>query len=112
MRSSFACRVADTARLLGLGAVEPSEDLNPVAPREGFDIGAARTRRLNEMPAAGTNTLLVSHLHGSRKKEEWLHLEMGEIIVFKPQGNAPAVPIARVRVAEWMALKSLDKSVP
>ena len=112
VRSSLACRVADTARLLGLGAVEPSEDLNPVAPREGFDIGAARTRRLNEMPAAGTNTLLVSHLHGSRKKEEWLHLEMGEIIVFKPDSNAPAVPIARVRVAEWMALKSLDKSVP
>ena len=64
------------------------------------------------MPAAGTNTLLVSHLHGSRKKEEWLHLEMGEIIVFKPDSNSPAVPIARVRVAEWMALKSLDKSVP
>ena len=112
VRSSFACRVADTARLLGLGAVEPSEDLNPVAPREGFDIGAARTRLLNVMPAAGTNTLLVSHLHGSRKKEEWLHLEMGEIIVFKPDSNAPAVPIARVRVAEWMALKRLDKSVP
>ena len=112
VRSSFACRVADTARLLGLGAVESNEDLNPVAPREGFDIGAARTRRLNEMPAAGTNTVLVSHLHGSRKKEEWLHLEMGEIIVFKPDSNSPAVPIARVRVAEWMALKSLDKSVP
>ena len=29
-----------------------------------------------------------------------------------PFSNSPAVPIARVRVAEWMALKSLDKSVP
>ena len=112
VRSSQPCRCADTARLLGLGRVEITEDLNPVAPREGFDIGAARSKRLNEAPASGTNTVLVSHLHGSRKKEEWLHLEMGEIIVFRPEGNSPAVPIARVRVAEWVALKSLDKSVP
>ena len=112
VRSSQPCRCADTARLLGLGNVEITEDLNPSAPRPGFDIGAARSKRLNEAPTAGTNTILVSHLHGSRKKEEWLHLEMGEIIVFKPEGDSPAVPVARVRVAEWIALKGLDKTVP
>lgn len=104
VRSSQACRTADTARLLGLGAVEITEDLNPVAPRPGFDIGAARSRRLTEMPTAGTNTVLVSHLHGSIKKEEWLHLEMAEIIVFRPDGNGHAEPVARLRVGGWPAL--------
>lgn len=104
VRSSQPCRTADTARLLGLGAVETTEDLNPVAPRPGFDIGAARSRRLAEMPTAGTNTVLVSHLHGSIKKEEWLHLEMAEIIVFRPDGNGHAEPVARMRLGGWPAL--------
>ncbi|MCY7387491.1 MAG: hypothetical protein LH481_05400, partial [Burkholderiales bacterium] len=80
-------------------------DLNPVAPREGFDIGAARTRRLNETPATGKNTLLVSHLHGSRKKDEWIHLQLGEIIVFRPDANARALPVARIPVAGWATLR-------
>ena len=105
VRSSQPCRCADTARLLALGPVEITEDLNPIAPREGFDIGAARAKRLAETPLAGTNTVLVSHLHGSRKKEEWLHLGMAEIIVFRPEGNTHAEPVARVTVAGWTALK-------
>ena len=41
VRSSQPCRCAGTARLLGLGEVDITEDLNPVPPRPGFDIGAA-----------------------------------------------------------------------
>ena len=108
VRSSQPCRCADTARLLGHGAVEITEDLNPVAPREGFEIGAARAKRLAEKPAAGTNTVLVSHLHGSRNKEEWLHLQMGEIIVFRPDAQPRAEPIARIPVGGWNALKSAN----
>ena len=104
--SSQPCRTQDTARLLDMGLVEVTEDLNPTAPREGFDIGEARSKRLNEPPAKGANTVLVSHLHGSRKKAEWLHLEMGEIIVFRPQSNARAEPVARIRVEAWAVLKS------
>ena len=105
VRSSQPCRCVDTARLLGLGDVDITEDLNPMAPREGFDIIAARFNRLNETPAAGKNTVLVSHLHGSRNKSEWLHLEMGEIIVFRPIANARPEPVARIPVAGWAALK-------
>ena len=110
VRSSFACRCADAARMLGLGTVEPTADLNPVAPQPSFDLGAARSKRLNELPPAGTNTVLVSHLHGSQKKEEWLHLQMGEIIVFRPDINARAVPVARVALAGWLALKNVQAS--
>ena len=107
VRSSQPCRTGDTARLLGLGTVEITEDLNPTPSREGMDIGALRSRRLAEMPPPGTNTVLVSHLHGSRKKEEWLHLGMGEIIVFRPDGKEGHEPVARITVADWVALKKL-----
>ena len=105
VRSSQPCRTGDSARLLGLGKVEITEDLNPVPPRPGFDIGAARARRLAEKPAAETNTVLVSHLHGSANKEEWLQLEMAEIIVFRPDGNGHTEPVARIRAAGWSALR-------
>ncbi|MEQ1515814.1 MAG: histidine phosphatase family protein [Usitatibacteraceae bacterium] len=105
VRSSQPCRCVDTARELGVGKVEITEDLNPVSPREGFDLGAARTRRLVEMPATGTNTILVSHLHGSRNKAEWVHLEMGEVIVFHPDGGASPVAVARIPLTAWAALK-------
>ena len=103
--SSEPCRCVDTARAVGVGKVEVTEDLNPVAPRAGFDVGAARTRRLIAVPTRGTNTLLVSHLHGSRNKAEWVHLEMGEVIVYRPDGGAVPVAVARIPLTGWAALK-------
>ena len=105
VRSSQPCRCVDTARLLDMGTVDITEDLNPSAPRPGFDIGAARSKRLAESPPVGTNTVLVSHLHGSRNKDEWLHLQMGEIIVFRPEASPRAEAVARIPVASWAALK-------
>jgi phosphohistidine phosphatase SixA len=102
--SSEPCRNLDTAKLLDLGNVEVTIDLNPGGSPPGFDHGAARTRRLGELPRAGTNTLLVSHVHGSQKKSEWLHLELAEIIVFRPDGKGAAEPVARIRVADWAKL--------
>ena len=110
--SSEPCRCADTARLLGLGAVDITADLNPVAPRPGFDIGAAHMKRLNEMPAPGTNTILVSHLHGSIKKEEWIHLQMAEVIVYRPDGITQANAVARIPLATWSTLKNAVATAP
>ena len=105
VRSSLPCRTYITAASLGLGVVEVAEDLNPTAPTPGMDLGAARTARLNEAPLVGTNTILVSHLHGSRNKDEWLHLELGEVIVFRPNAGARAEPVARIAVAKWPRLR-------
>ncbi|MEO8101618.1 MAG: hypothetical protein ABI790_03780 [Betaproteobacteria bacterium] len=99
--SSEPCRNRDTSRLLGLGEYEITIDLNPVGSQPGVDFGAARTARLAEMPRGGTNTVLVSHVHGSRKKSEWLHLELAEIIVHRPDGQGGAEAVARVRVEGW-----------
>ena len=106
LRSSEICRVRETAKLLGLGQYEVTEDLNPAGMREGFDPGAARLRQLNERPIAGANTLLVSHVHGSKNKAEWMHLELAEIIVFRPM-EKNALPVARVRWEGWGELQKL-----
>lgn len=104
VRSSEPCRNLDTARLLGFGAFEVTEALNPGGMREGFDVHAARFKQLIEMPPGGKNTLLVSHVHGSRNKAEWMHLEIAEIIVYRPDGKGATTPVARVRVEGWAEL--------
>jgi phosphohistidine phosphatase SixA len=101
---SEPCRNRDTATLLDVGPYEVTIDLNPGGMPPGFDHGAARTRRLAEMPREGTNTILVSHVHGSQKKSEWLHLELAETIVFRPDGKGGSDPMARIQVADWANL--------
>ena len=107
VRSSQVCRNRDTARLLGFGAYEITEDLNPAGLREGVDVGPARSRQLIEMPPRGTNTLLVSHVHGSKNKAEWMHLELAEMIVYRPDGKGETMVVARVRVEGWGELLKL-----
>ena len=105
--SSEPCRNRDTATRLGLGEIEITEDLNPVPSQASIELGVAREKRLREIPARGTNTILVSHLHGSRKKSEWMHLELAEMIVYQPNGattTAHIAPVARIRVETWPAL--------
>ena len=104
VRSSEPCRNLDTARLLGFGNFEVTEALNPGGMREGFDVHAARFKQLIETPPSGTNMLLVSHVHGSANKAEWMHLEIAEIIVYRPDGQGATTPVARVRAEEWTEL--------
>jgi phosphohistidine phosphatase SixA len=105
--TSEPCRNIDTARTLGLGPHEVTIDLNPGGSPPGFDVGAARSRRLAELPKPNTNTILVSHTHGSRKKSEWMHLETAEVIVYRPDGKGASTPVARIRVEDWAPLLKL-----
>jgi phosphohistidine phosphatase SixA len=107
VRASQLCRTGDTARLLDLGAVEIIEDLNPVPPRADVDIGAVRAKRVSEVPRQMTNTVLVSHIHRSPKREEWFELDLGEIIVFRPTENGRAEAVARIKVTDWPVLLKL-----
>ena len=61
---------------------------------------------MGSIPAVGTNTLLVSHVHGSKDKSEWINLELAEIIVFRPDGKS-ALPVARIRDEAWPGLVQL-----
>jgi hypothetical protein len=105
--TSEPCRNLDTAKLLGLGKYEINQGLNPGGMPQGFNPGPPRTRLLATLPPAGSNALLVSHVHGSRDKSEWMHLELAEIIVYRPDGKGASTPVARVRVEGWEELKKV-----
>lgn len=95
--TSTPCRNQETARRLALGPVEVTTDLNAESS-DGADRAATRRKRLEEPPRPATNTLLVGHVHGGKDKADWLHLELAEIIVFRPGQRAP---LARIRVGDW-----------
>ena len=99
--SSDICRVRDTARLLDLGAFEITEDLTNVPKREGYDIHTARMKLLATVPPAGTHHLLVSHIHGGDREDQAIYLDLGEIIVFRPNGRGGADAVARIRIEDW-----------
>lgn len=103
--SSPACRVQDTARLLKMGTVVTRDELNQKSTEPTVDLPTVRQKFINTAPPPGTNTVMVSHVHGSVRKDQWLHLEFGETIVFRPVANAErALPVARIPADEWANL--------
>ncbi len=104
------CRTRDTAHLMGLGPIEVSADLNhQIGQRPGLDFNGARFKLLAARPANGSNTLLVSHTHGSPRMEERIMggIQEAEIVVYQPDGNGGAEPVARIPLTEWDNLRSL-----
>lgn len=107
--SSPVCRVFDTAKLLQLGEAVPTRDLSNVSSPAGFDLLAARTKRLAEAPAKGANSMLVSHMHAGTPPAHWIYLDFGEIIVYQPDGHGGSEARARIRADDWYDLMTLDK---
>ena len=107
--SSPVCRVSDTARLLGLGEPELTSDLSNIPVPPDADLGAARARRLSEMPARATNTLMVSHMQSGKSQDQWLHLDFGEIIVFRPDAKGQSIALARIRADDWYDLMAIEQ---
>lgn len=108
--ASQFCRNRDTAHLMDLGPIEVTEDINhQIGQRAGFDVSASRFKRLATPPNKGSNTLLISHTHGSPKNEERIMggLQEAEIVVYLPDGKGGSEPIARIPPAEWDALAKL-----
>ena len=102
--SSELCRVLDTGRLLALGPITTNEDLNPGPKRPNHDIHAARTRRLATLPPPKANVLLLGHLQAGTNERERLFLEIGETIVFRPDGKGGVEVIARIKPGDWGGL--------
>ncbi len=105
------CRTRDTGHAMGLGPIEITEDLNhQIGQRLGTDVNTARFKQLAEIPAKGTNRLLVSHTHGSPKTEERImgSIQEAEIVVFQPDNKGGSEPIARIPVTEWDNLIKLE----
>jgi hypothetical protein len=106
--SSPVCRVQETAKLLGVGEVELSDDLAQAVKAPAADLYTARMRQLAAAPREGTNTIAVSHMHGGVPRYQTIELEFGEIIVFRPDGASGITPVARVRAEDWQTLAATD----
>ena len=105
--SSESCRVQDTARLLGIGPFATSEDLSPGPKRADHEVHAARTRRLATMPPPKTNALFIGHMQAGTSERERLFLEIGEVIVFRPDGKGAVDVIARIKPGDWAVLTGI-----
>lgn len=108
--SSPVCRVQETAKLLGMGEVELSDDLAQAVKAPVADLYTARMRQLAVAPREGTNTIAVSHMHGGVPRYQTIELEFGEIIVFRRDGASGIKPVARVRAEDWQTLATTDGS--
>ncbi len=115
IKVSQFCRVRDTAISMALGPVEITEALNhQIGQREGTDVYAMRFKLLTTTPSNRSNTLMISHTHGSPRAEERVMsgIQEAEIVIYLPDGKGNAEPVARIAPAEWDSLISLDKSNP
>ena len=110
--SSDVCRVRDSARLLDIGNFDIDEDLSNVPKRSGHDVHAARMRLLATPPPAGTNILLVSHMHAGNRNEQPIYPDFGEIIVYRPDRKGGSDAVARIRMHDWRGLASTGNTVP
>jgi len=102
IHASIFCRASITAKLMQVGPVQETADLLPSTDPA---VQAARGRLLAQPPAAGTNTLLVSHVQGGEKEADRMQLELAEIIVYRPDGRGAAAPVARIAPEDWTALE-------
>lgn len=109
--SGDLCRAKQTADLLNLAAVEISSGLNDYNTwkAQGNDPGTlvdAYRKHLSLPPAAGTNTVLVSHAQRGRFNAHPVLdlIEMGTVAIFKPGANSTFELLATIRPQDWKLL--------
>jgi phosphohistidine phosphatase SixA len=101
------CRAIDTARLAGFAEITTTLDVSEaqnVSQLEGQRRAAALRALLAAAPAAGSNTLIVSHRPNllDATGKEFFDIGEGEVVVFQPIASAPFYQaIGRVKPASW-----------
>ena len=105
-------RAVETGKLLSGGNVTAILDITEgglvVTPIENDRRAEALKKMAGTMPAAGKNTLLVSHKPNiiDAFGKDWFEVKEGEASVFKPDGSGKAVLIARVQAVDWIKAAS------
>jgi phosphohistidine phosphatase SixA len=110
VRTSMFQRAVDTGTLLGFGDVKATADITEgglvVTPIENNRRTDAFRKLVAEMPAAGTNTVIVSHKPNIMDAfgKDWFDVREGEASVFQPDGKGGYKPIARILAGDWSKL--------
>ncbi len=106
--TSQLCRARDSAKLMGYdnGAIELEEFNLASGQKLSPDAMERRVKRLSEIPAAGTNTLIVAHAINSTSEIERASAgsTFAEIMVYQPDSKGGTRAIGQLKVADWEAL--------
>jgi len=101
------CRTMETARLMNVGAVEPSTEVMNLRAAEYFGgraaIVATAQRLLSMAPPAGGNRIIVAHGNVASAATPAYPAE-GEGLVFKPATDDSFILLGRVEPEQWAAL--------
>jgi phosphohistidine phosphatase SixA len=108
--SSPTYRALETVSVAGVGQPTPSSELGESAPGMAGDKNGARAAWLRAKaavaPAAGTNTLIVTHYPNIAEAfpQESTGLAEGEALILQPDKRGGVSLVARVKIDEWANL--------
>lgn len=111
--SSPTYRALETARLAGLGHPRISAELGDLGHSMQADATGARGNwlraRASELPASGTNTIIITHFPNIREAfpDDAAGLGDGEALILRPNGHGDVSLIARVKIDEWPPLAAV-----
>ena len=107
--SSEFNRAVETAKLVGGGKrVTTTSDISEgglvVTPAENDRRAKALRKLATQKPAAGVNTLIVTHKPNILDAfgEDWFDSKEGEASVFKPDGSNNLALVARLQATDWL----------
>lgn len=99
-------RAYQTAKLAGFANIEKSIDLTEgglvVSPNENNRRAVAFRKLVSSPPAAGSNTVIVTHKPNiiDAFGKDWFDVKEGEASIFRPDGVGQTL-VARLQTAEW-----------
>ena len=114
VQTSQFYRAVETGTLLGFGDVTSSVDISEgglvVSPTENNRRAQAFRTLVSKPPAAGTNTIFVSHKPNIMDAfgKDWFDVREGEASIFKPDGNGKYTPVTRVQAGDWARLAAAN----
>jgi hypothetical protein len=109
--SSRFARAVETARSIGGKEPEATPDVSEgglvVSPNENNRRAQALRTIAATPPAAGTNTLVVTHKPNILDAfgRDWFEIKEGEASIFKPDGKGAFTLIGRVPIDQWATTK-------
>jgi phosphohistidine phosphatase SixA len=102
-------RAVETGKLIGGGEATTTIDITEgglvATPIENDRRAAAMRNMAATAPAAGKNTLIVSHKPNiiDAFGKDWFDIREGEASIFQPVAGGKANLVARVQAADWLA---------
>ncbi|MCP4392562.1 MAG: hypothetical protein GY802_30005 [Gammaproteobacteria bacterium] len=104
------CRTMETARLLNVGVVKPSNDVVNLRAAKYFGgrdaIVATAQRLLSSQPRTVGNRVIVAHGNVARAATPAYPAE-GEGLIFKPDGDSSFILVGRIEPQQWAELLTL-----